>query len=105
MFRLRRRGPARAEAGIRSLFHGVAVESRDGCACAAVLSIEAERFISDEAPALPLASCDDPAACRCVYRHFDDRRQGARREVDLGLPPRDWPADARSGAGRRITDC
>ena len=90
--------------GLRKLFHGVALRSRAANPCCAVTALEGERFLSDEAPLLPLASCDNPQGCKCVYEHFDERRDGLRRETDIGLPVRLQNAEKRAGRGRRITD-
>ncbi len=56
----------------RDPFHAVAI--RPGPApCNAVVAIQSKRFLSDVAPALPLAECGS-AACRCKYEHYMDRR-------------------------------
>jgi hypothetical protein len=90
-------------AGIRHLFHGVAVKPFDACKCAAVAAIEGQRFLSDEAPPLPLVECDMPHTCRCVYEHFNDRRTELRRDSDFGPPSRHQDVDRRTKM-RRITD-
>jgi hypothetical protein len=69
-----------------------------------VLAMEGQRFLSDEAPVLPLAGCETPQACRCIYEHFTDRRTVLRRDVDSGLPARPHPTDRRKHKARRITD-
>jgi hypothetical protein len=66
-------------------------------------ALEDARFLSDEAPSLPLAGCKTPQSCRCVYVHFNDRRTEVRRDTDSGLPPKEQPADRRMQT-RRITD-
>lgn len=86
-----------------NLFHGIAVEPGDG-ACQAVRSIEGHRYLSDDAPRLPLDGCQCVQDCHCVYRHYSDRRTEVRRDADMGLPRRDVPRDQREGVGRRITD-
>ena len=91
-------------AAVRHLFHGVAIKPAEGCQCKAVTSLDGRRFLSDEAPTLPLAGCDRAPECRCVYEHFNDRRTLVRREMDSGLPPKEQPADRRLQAPRRITD-
>lgn len=96
-----RRPPGSA---VRHLFHGVAIKASDACQCKAVKALEGKRYLSDEAPSLPLAECDSPGACRCVYEHFNDRRTLVRRETDEGLPPKEQPADRRMQTARRITD-
>jgi hypothetical protein len=42
-----------------------------------------QRFLSAEAPRLPLQGCD-AAVCECRYRHHQDRRAKPRRLVDRG---------------------
>jgi len=88
----------------RKLFHGVSIRPGESGACEAAQNLENRRFLADEAPMLPLADCSNPTDCRCKYQHFDDRRTDARRESDIGLPMKDHPNDARTGAGRRVTD-
>ncbi|NQX88197.1 MAG: hypothetical protein HRT77_06005 [Halioglobus sp.] len=57
-------------------FHAVSILTADGH-CAAVGSLKVQRFLSDEAPGLPLEACavED---CQCRYLHHADRRSGAR---------------------------
>lgn len=101
-----RRRPQRARPKVSSLshlFHGIAVNPGP-CACEAVAALGGQRFLSDEAPRLPLPGCSRPEDCRCVYRHFTDRRTDARRDSDVGLPQRQVAVEKRSGRGRRITD-
>lgn len=85
------------------LFHGIAIEPGDE-ACSGARELVGHRFLSEEAPRLPLDECTCAAACRCVYRHFSDRRTEVRRDADMGLPHRHIPEDKRAGAGRRVTD-
>ncbi len=94
-------------AGVRSashIFHGVGVVSGESPQCAKARAIASERFLSEEAPLLPLSGCENPQACTCTYRHFEDRRTDLRRESDEGLPIKDHPENARNGFGRRVTD-
>ena len=101
----RKAAPRRpAVAAVRHLFHGVGIKPKPGCACLAVQAMEGQRFLSDEAPVLPLASCETPQQCRCVYEHFTDRRTVLRRDTDSGLPARSHPTDRRRQKARRITD-
>lgn len=58
-------------------YHCVAIHHRDG-ACAAVKRLSGKRFLSKEAPPVPLPACD-AASCRCRYVHFEDRRQNGER--------------------------
>jgi hypothetical protein len=86
------------------IFHGVGIVSGESPQCSAARAIADQRFLSEEAPRLPLADCSNPQLCTCTYRHFDDRRTDLRRESDEGLPIKDHPDNARNGFGRRITD-
>ncbi len=95
--------PARATTA-RRLFHGVAIVPGRDHSCEAVNALANIRYLADDAPMLPVAGCSNRADCRCRYQHFDDRRTEARRESDVGLPVKDYPNDARSGFGRRVTD-
>jgi hypothetical protein len=58
-------------------WHAVAVVPNTP-ACSAAEQIRGKRFLSDEAPRIPLSECAMPLRCRCVYRHFADRRAGPR---------------------------
>lgn len=61
----------------RSPYHCVMVVPGAG-ACQTARTLKNARFLSDEAPELPLVSCDS-ANCQCTFAHFDDRRHGDRR--------------------------
>ena len=88
---------------LSNIFHGIAVEPGDE-ACEAVRRLAGRRFLSEDAPRLPLDECQCVEGCRCVYRHYSDRRTEVRRDADMGLPYRHVPGDKRLGVGRRITD-
>jgi len=64
-------------------FHSVAVEL-DPHACPAVRKYEGEVLLSKDAPALPLADCDQ-ASCQCRFVHYDDRRRQSRRGYSSDL--------------------
>jgi hypothetical protein len=40
------------------------------------------RFLSAQAPPLPLEQCTQATACRCTYRKQPNRREDARRAED-----------------------
>ena len=88
-----------------SRFHAVSIRARS-TACAAVHAIGEQRFLSAEAPSLPVPGCPQPQQCRCRYRHWEDRRQEPRRDADIGLPGTPWLRAERRGdrRGRRTTD-
>jgi hypothetical protein len=63
-------------------WHAVSVKPGAG-ACEAATSGKGRRWLSREAPALPLAGCTRPDRCSCKYQHHDDRRAGPRRADDM----------------------
>ena len=72
--------------------------------CAAAHSASNVRYLSQEAPVLPLAGCT-AGKCTCRYRHFQDRRGSPRRDSDIIGPRMGWPGRERRVAhGRRSTD-
>ena len=77
-------------------FHAVSIAPGSN-ACDAAKARAGRRFLSREAPRLPLAECSC-TDCRCRYLHHDDRRAYARRISDN----RDaMPAAPYSGPERR----
>ncbi len=48
-------------------------------ACDAAMNLHGKRFLSSEAPDLPLPECDQ--TCACKFKHHNDRRQDERRDV------------------------
>lgn len=63
-------------------WHAVSVKPGPG-ACEAADSGTKRRWLSREAPQLPLPGCSWPSQCRCTYKHHEDRRAGGRRAEDL----------------------
>ena len=57
-------------------FHAVSIQVAEQ-ACSAAQAMSLQRFLSDEAPGLPLRDCG-AADCSCKYIHHGDRRGGAR---------------------------
>ena len=80
-FWMRKSGSADDEAqeNAPSPFHCVAVLPGK-TACRTAQTLKGMRFLSDEAPTLPLASCDCER-CACTFAHFSDRRRGDRRNA------------------------
>ena len=80
------RAEVRHTANIRVVnpWHAVAVSSGKPCCRASVVARNV-RYLSTEAPPLPLAGCTQPQGCLCKYRHFNDRRAGPRRTTDSEL--------------------
>jgi hypothetical protein len=75
-------------------------------ACAAARELTNLRLLTADAPPrLPLAACDRPDSCRCIYRHFNDRRQGPRRENEHATVPVPHSGrERRTWRGRRDSD-
>ncbi len=92
---------------ITNPWHAVSVDcARQGCLPAQQVS--GQRFLSGQAPKLPLVSCSNPMGCRCVYKHHDDRRGGPRRIIDNGTSLRSSAPfignERRNSRGRRASD-
>lgn len=79
-------------------FHAVTVHGQ----CDAARPLAGRRFLSKDAPTLPLAGCDEPGGCTCVYRHHPDRRVGNPRRgfvSDFGVR-----TERRRSNGRRLSE-
>ncbi len=100
-----REGKAAAEAAKEPDFHAVGIKSAgEDQSCDVVLALRGQRFLSAEAPALPLPDCD-AVECSCTYRHYDDRRSSSRRAGDRGLSQKAYDGpDRRAADDRRQED-
>jgi len=66
-------------------WHAVSIQCQ-GSSCQVALGLKNARFLSAEAPTLPLPQCPKKDLCRCLYKHHEDRRgQLRRREEITGL--------------------
>ena len=65
-------------------WHAVCIQPV-GKRCAAATALIGQRFLSREAPPLPLRDCDE-ADCQCRYRHYDDRRSNGMVLDRHGMP-------------------
>ncbi|MBL8272140.1 hypothetical protein [Steroidobacter sp.] len=84
-------------------YHAVSVMPGPN-ACAAAYRFSGQRFLSLQAPRLPLPSCD-AAACNCRFKHHKDRRAGPRRNSDVGMVTASFSGNERRlKRGRRVTD-
>ena len=73
-------------------------------ACGAVCRLAGQRFLSRQAPRLPLPTCD-VKSCGCRFQHYKDRRAGPRRHSGVGimaLP--ETGKERRQSRGRRAED-
>lgn len=86
-------------------YHAVSIRAGSR-ACGTAKALKEERFLSVDAPSLPLGNCPSPRKCQCRYRHHEDRREGPRRDRDVGLPGIFWTLAERRQIeiGRRATD-
>ena len=57
-------------------FHAVSIRP-SGESCASIHAMKMQRFLSEEAPGLPLENCC-AAECQCKYVHHVDRRSDSR---------------------------
>ncbi len=85
-------------------WHAVSIVPR-GAACELAVALRERRFLSSEAPQLPLPDCPSANKCQCVYRHYTDRRAGPRRSSDdTGFHSARSDDERRAGRGRRGDD-
>jgi hypothetical protein len=92
------------DAAMAGKYHAVSIRCA-GNACGAAKNLRDARFLSLDAPNLPLADCTNNSRCKCRYRHYGDRRIDLRRDVDFGLPLRTHLGDERRQVtGRRSSD-
>jgi hypothetical protein len=86
-------------------WHSVSIVPKTA-SCTAARALRGSRFLSSEAPLLPLPECPTKDTCQCTYKHHADRRAGPRRaEENVGLRrPRPAEHEHRVKRGRRRTD-
>jgi hypothetical protein len=86
-------------------FHAVSIQTGRHC-CPPASALAGRRFLSREAPPLPLKNCSS-GNCTCHYQHHDDRRAAPRRARDMGVAVDGWvETDKRveKNRGRRKSD-
>jgi hypothetical protein len=66
----------RASLGANHPFHAVSIGPAPG-SCAVAQSMRSQRYLSEEAPSLPLVNCT-ASQCQCRYMHYPDRRSVTR---------------------------
>jgi hypothetical protein len=107
----RKSPPQRASPGINpglrrsTPWHAVSVVAAPS-SCEAARALPPTRYLSREAPRLPLADCTSPAYCSCSYKHHLDRRGQPRRKDDLSGLRRGMHSgtERRTVRGRREDD-
>ena len=95
---LRHRRETAAIHRIVNPYHAVSIKAGPDC-CLAAMEHKGRRFLSADAPPMPLQGCD-AETCACVYAHHDDRRAGRDRRTRASVPMK----ERRAGHGRRQTD-
>jgi len=97
--------PKGQPAAPRKTWHAVSIAPK-GASCEAALAMRGARFLSAEAPRLPLAQCTTPKSCICAYKHHEDRRgQPRRKDEAMGLPRNNKVAqERRAERDRRKSD-
>jgi hypothetical protein len=95
--------PVKVRPGSIQPWHAVTIAAPAN-SCSAAQVHKGKRYLSRDAPRLPLAECDT-AACQCKYKHFPDRRDSPRRHDEKGAAPqvRD-KNNRRTSRGRRAVD-
>jgi hypothetical protein len=84
-------------------WHAVSIVSSTP-ACHKARSLARLRFLSSQAPSLPLEGCE-MRKCSCHYRHHEDRRRRLRRAADVAASGAYWRGpERRQSGGRRATD-
>ena len=83
---LSRSTPTPKPAAVKQKRHysGVAIVPRGDNCCRAAREMAGKRFLSKDAPRLPLPECDQQE-CNCRYQHYTDRRTDTRRDNDIGV--------------------
>lgn len=80
-------------------YHAVSIRYRMN-ACEAAKQLTDRRFLSNEAPKLPLPGCT-AASCHCGYEHHEDRRDGEERRVPFKGEHSTGPERRSAGGDRR----
>lgn len=75
--------PKAAKKARRRNFKGASIKPGNIC-CQAVRELSAKRYLVEEAPRLPLESCDRVGECVCTYHNHPDRRAGDDRRNLFG---------------------
>jgi hypothetical protein len=63
-------------------YHAVSIRTGKN-SCSAAEAMAGRRFLSNAAPRLPLADCDNEN-CDCHFAHYKDRRSGRDRRSPFG---------------------
>ncbi len=72
--------------------------------CRSATALDGKRFLSTNAPALPLKNCTSPGLCQCEYRTLNDRREDFKPKPAPERAGIRQLASRLLGAARRGTD-
>jgi hypothetical protein len=82
-------------------WHAVSIVPK-GASCEAAHAMRSKRFLSAEAPRLPLTQCTNSKSCICAYKHHEDRRgQPRRSDETAGLRRSAKVTEERRSSGDR----
>jgi hypothetical protein len=79
--------------------HAVSVVPGPRC-CDEARRLRGQRFLSREAPQLPLKACGR-TDCTCRYEHYQDRRGNPRRLRDMGVAVDGWVEEDKRASSKR----
>jgi hypothetical protein len=98
-------GSSARPANIPKKWHAISIDAKP-LSCVVARDLKKKRFLSKEAPALPLEGCTKRASCPCTYRHHDDRRSQTRRDNEMGISAtgNGQRTERRASPGRRSDD-
>ena len=88
---------------VKERWHAVSIVGASD-ACPSATELRARRLLPQDAARLPMLTCAWPLKCRCVYRHYADRRATPRRASELGRPWRAVVPERRQVHGQRADD-
>ena len=89
-----------------TVWHAVSVVATPK-SCISARALGSQRFLSAQAPPVPLPDCSHPESCPCAYKHHADRRSSSpRRFAELtGLRRSGYASqERRRDPGRRESD-
>jgi hypothetical protein len=93
------------QTGVPAKWHAISIDAKP-LSCTLALDLRKKRFLSKEAPALPLEGCTKGSSCPCTYKHHDDRRSKPRRREGAAISStaNKHGAERRNSQGRRSDD-
>ena len=82
-------------------YRAVSIHHPAGC-CRSATALDGKRFLSNNAPKLPLANCSSPGLCQCEYRTLNDRREDFKPKPSPEHAPTPLRAGIRHLAARLL---